>query len=232
MKMLIYIAVLFLAYHLFCLLWIVVTDRRSIRYTGVTAQGLREHLEQFLRRAYRGATLHVEHEASEKSLRIQKWYEYKQVGHDAYLVFDGFTRSTPKADEFRKELRRKRKKCDYGIARSRRLRDILACKCKGDLDGVLDLIKEAFDDLYGVPQDATFTVFVKGGMENADIVRDAQTCKHVSRWATMSGCWGKPYLKKQIPGGPFHWVGRALGRLVSEIERVFFPRNPEDDLKK
>ena len=212
--------------------WSWMANRRPVKYRRVSLAGLEDHLDQVLRRAFRSAELHIEDERTGKALLIRKWYEWQQVGYDAYLIFQEFTRHSPAAEEFRAELRQKHKKCDYGIARPAKYKNVLACKCKGELDEVLSLTRLALSKLYRVPADATFTVFVMGPVENADIMCDGRTSMRLSLGLTLSGNWGRPYLKSQAPGGMFHWVGWMIGRLVSSVERVFFPRNPEDDLKK
>jgi hypothetical protein len=211
--------------------------RRSIKYRHVVLSELMDHLDQFLRRAVMQAVIHIELEGMDSALRVRKWYEPHQAGYDAYVLFDGFGRDDKQAQKFRRELVRGGWPCDFGMAGPWTLwkyRNTLGCRCTNP-DEVMTVIKEALPKLYGVPESASFTVFVKGGMENADIQRDGQSSSRASIAATMSGNWGRPYLRGQRRDGRrmVFKIGIAVGRLVSQLrEWLFGPRGPGDDLRR
>ena len=187
------VAALFVA----SLVWTWIANHNPIKYRQVTLAGLEEHFDQYLRRGFRHSMMHVIDETTHRKMLIRKWYDVLMVGYDAYVIFDGFTEDSPAAAKFLKSFDQKTADCGYGLARPRKYRAVLACKCEGDPKVAFEIAQSALFEVYKVAEDATFTVYVMGAVENGDITHHAHTSVRRSTALTLSCNWGKPYLKDQ-----------------------------------
>ena len=103
-------------YLLMCLdTWI--DGRRSVKYYSQTHDELiKEHLDQFLTRAFACAELYVESEQTLDKFCIRKEY-HKSSGYEAYVIFQGITKEHPCRQQFQQELAEKgyKKRCKIGL---------------------------------------------------------------------------------------------------------------------
>ena len=217
---------------LYDLAWSLFDRFRPLRYKDLALPELRDHFEQFLRRAVRSAEMVVESDAGDALLCIRKWYPYAAPGMEYYVVFPGVRTSSAKAKGFCEALGKRSMKCARGVARPNKYRRTLACKCK-DLDQVMEATALAIDGLLGLPAGAEFSVFVKGGIESGNIVCDGLTSMRVSLAATFTDFEARPYKRWQVRNGMLYWAGRVAGALARKTQSLLFPsRGPEDDLKR
>ena len=210
-------------------LWILYDGLCPLRYSPLNLTDLRDHVDQFLRRGQRRAEMVVEAGPRQPVLCIRKWYQYKGPAPEYYVVFPDVTNRNGHVGPFVRAVAAEGIECDFGLARPRKYRQSLACKC-AELSDVMQAAKLGFTDLLGLPADAEFSVFVKGPIDGADVLVDGSSAwMDASTALKWTGHWARPYKRWQVPGGVFYWAGRLVGAVVSRVRNFLFPpRGPGD----
>lgn len=196
------------------------TDRLwPLKYRCESLSELREHVEQFFRRALRRTQLVVKAEGTGNSVRILKWYDYSDSRTWAYVVVPDVERFRRGSNRAREVLSKVGGECGFGVS-PRRLwdADLLACRCE-DVDAILSAVHQVFHELHGLPETTHFVAYVKGSIAYDDVLWHGRSSARDSLVAARSRKLARPYLRSGAL--PVRAVMYALGSLLGKI--IFFP---------
>jgi len=88
----------------------------------------------------------------------------------------------------------------------------------------MDVVRLGVKALLVEPNEITFTVSVKGPIQNGDVVCDGVT-RRTLMVAAMDRS-GRPYKRWQLPNGTMYHPGVWFGRLCRAIRGLFLPPQP------
>jgi len=199
--------------------WTVLDRVWPLKYRCESLSELREHVEQFFRRALRRTQLVVKAEGTGKSVRILKWYDYSDSRIWAYVVVPDVERFRRGSNRAREVLSKVGGECGFGVSpRKFWDADLLACRCE-DVDAILAAVHQVFHVLHGLPETTQFAVYVKGRIEYGDVLCHGRSSAREAFAAIFSGKRARPYLRSGTE--PLHGILYGFGCLLGKI--IFFP---------
>ncbi|MHC4984350.1 MAG: hypothetical protein ACYTF6_14435 [Planctomycetota bacterium] len=210
--------------------WYLIQAVRPLEYRNLKISDLADHFGELLRRGGGGAQMIVTDESSGKSIRLRKYFRWGKPKINLDLIADEISRGQSGGREQVRIMRQAGFKCRLGIKGCRHFRDKLTCGCSDDVETAVRAAETVFFDLYGLPRESSLKVNVKGFISGYE--------QNISGIGTFFGSlraighYARPYKQWQRRGGFFYWLGSLVGAVAREIRNAFFPRRPEDDLRR
>lgn len=205
---------LFALFILWNVAWDLYDRIHPVRYGDLAFPELRDHFNQFLRRGNPYAEMVLESPVGHTLLCLRKWFlcVKPELGTDFYVVFVTAKVGDPRAEQFRLDLLAQGRTCGFGLAKPKKYQSVLACTCR-TLDEVMAVTEFAVQQFLSIPPGCRFSVYVKGWMELADIIVDAEINKKATIRKRIFGLPpGRPYKRWQLPGF-MDRLGRFAGAL-------------------
>ena len=194
----------------------------------VALHELKGHFNELYKRGYNGSQMIITAEGTDKSIRLKKVIE----GFDNKIRLHLITEDGKKGHNHEEQGRLKSLledndiPCDFGPGYFASSSYGINVKCGDSVDMAALAAEQIFLKFYGLSEDATYRLSVKGMIGWQDRLIDSENPNTLAVWyMTLDGMFpaGRPYKRYHIPNkfSPFYLLGTITAKVIRIMHRLF-----------